>query len=75
MNKKDQEITFSERLNELDSEKQTFMCRINNTNRSAHHSLEGVCVSVTYDPICSKYHVLGERNIWNPQLKAEVGNE
>ena len=54
MSNKGLKIAFSEALNPLDTEAQTYGCRANNPDICANNGLEGVCAFVSKDCICKK---------------------
>jgi hypothetical protein len=47
-------ISFNAPLNELDTEQQTYGCRVNNPDICANNGLVNVCAFASRDGICSK---------------------
>lgn len=54
MSEKDLHIDFNEKLNELDSETQTYGCRQKNPDICSSNGIENLCAFVSQDCICKK---------------------
>lgn len=51
---KDLKIPFHDRLNDLDSENQTFGCRANNPSICANNGIPNICAFTSEDGICRR---------------------
>lgn len=69
--KMDLHISFSNPLNQIDTEYQTYGCRANNPDICGNNGIIGICAFASDDGICKKpsrawkkqYHkLLGEKN-------------
>ena len=47
-------VGFSEKLNSLDAEEQTYGCRANNPDICANNGIPGVCAYASDDNICRR---------------------
>ena len=54
MSEKNLHIDFNEKLNELDSETQTYGCRQKNPDICSSNGIENLCAFVSQDCICKK---------------------
>lgn len=54
MDKKKLHIDFNEKLNQLDTENQTFGCRQKNPDICSSNGIENVCVFASKDGICKR---------------------
>ena len=54
MTKKELKVPFAAPLNELDTEMQTYGCRVSNPDICANNSVQGVCAFTSDDCICHK---------------------
>ncbi|MCQ2496584.1 MAG: hypothetical protein MJ131_08335 [Lachnospiraceae bacterium] len=54
MNNKELRVPFGAKLNDLDTELQTYGCRANNPDICANNSIPGICAFSSDDGVCRK---------------------
>lgn len=54
MTDKELKVAFAAPLNELDTESQTYGCRVNNSDICANNSIPGICAFNSDDSVCCK---------------------
>ena len=67
---KELKISFHEKLNELDSEIQTFGCRANNPDICANNRIPNICAFSSEDGICRR-----PSKAWKKQYNKLMGDK